>query len=159
MQEQEITRQLSDEAATIALATHLADAIAAQTVIFLQGDLGSGKTTFARALLRARGITGAIKSPTYTLLEPYRVANVDWCHCDLYRLGAPEELEMLGLRDYYAAGAVLLIEWPEQGQGYLPHADLLIKLSLAAQGRTCQAHAYSQKGAELLQVIREWDNA
>jgi tRNA threonylcarbamoyladenosine biosynthesis protein TsaE len=159
MHKQSITLQLADEQATIAFATQLAGVISPQTVIFFEGDLGSGKTTFVRALLRARGITGAIKSPTYTLLEPYRVADTDWCHCDLYRLGTPEELEMLGLRDYHAAGAVLLIEWPGQGQGYLPDADLLIKLSLAGSGRTCLANAYSQKGAELLQVIREWKDA
>lgn len=103
-------------------------------VVELSGDLGTGKSTFARGVLRALGVTGAIKSPSYTLLETYELPGVEVLHLDLYRLNDPEELENLGLTDYYRPGTLWLIEWPEKGAGRLPEADLRFEFSIADGG-------------------------
>lgn len=102
-------------------------------VIYLQGELGAGKTAWARAFLRALGWSGAVKSPSYGLLEVYELPEVLVYHLDLYRLGDAEELEYLGVRDLAALPAVWLIEWPEKGEAYLPRADLCISLSYDAE--------------------------
>lgn len=103
-------------------------------VVELRGDLGSGKSTFARGALRALGARGAIKSPTYTLLESYELPAVHVVHLDLYRLSDPEELEHLGLADYHQAGCLWLIEWPEKGVGRLPAADQSFEFSITNEG-------------------------
>ena len=103
-------------------------------VIELRGELGTGKSTFARGVLRALGATGLIKSPSYTLLETYDLPDVQALHLDLYRLNDPEELEHLGLADYHRPGHLWLIEWPEKGNGRLPAADLRFQFSMADEG-------------------------
>ena len=103
-------------------------------VIELRGELGTGKSTFARGVLRALGATGPIKSPSYTLLETYDLPEVQALHLDLYRLNDPEELEHLGLADYYRPGNLWLIEWPEKGEGRLPAPDLRFEFSIGADG-------------------------
>ncbi|HEU4780164.1 MAG TPA: tRNA (adenosine(37)-N6)-threonylcarbamoyltransferase complex ATPase subunit type 1 TsaE [Steroidobacteraceae bacterium] len=103
-------------------------------VVFLRGELGSGKSTFARGVLRALGVQGPIKSPSYTLLETYELAAVTAIHLDLYRLQDPEELEHLGLSDYHRAGYLWLVEWPERGEGRLPAADRLFQFSIGLDG-------------------------
>ena len=103
-------------------------------VIELRGELGSGKSTFARGVLRALGATGPIKSPSYTLLETYDLPEVQALHLDLYRLNDPEELEHLGLADYYRPGNLWLIEWPEKGDGRLPAPELRFEFSIGADG-------------------------
>ena len=115
---------LPDEAATVALAERLAPLIARLNIVYLQGDLGAGKTCFVRALLRALGHEGRVRSPTYTLVEPYEIGGRSVFHFDLYRLADPEELAYLGFEDYLGSGALCLIEWPARGEGMLPPADL-----------------------------------
>lgn len=104
-------------------------------VIFLQGDLGMGKTTLVRGFLRGAGFMGAVKSPTFTLVEEYSLEERKIFHFDLYRLNDPEELEWMGIRDYFAPNSLCFIEWAERGQGYLPTADAIISLSVQGLGR------------------------
>lgn len=106
----------------------------APRVVFLRGELGSGKSTFARGALRALGVQGPIKSPSYTLLETYELPGITAVHLDLYRLLDPEELEHLGLADYHRPGFLWLVEWPERGAGRLPDADLQLQFSMGPEG-------------------------
>ncbi len=108
----------------MALGGKIADAFPHGGLIFLQGDLGTGKTTLVRGLLRHLGFKGTVKSPTYALVEPYHIAGRDIYHFDLYRLADPEELEYMGVRDYLSSDALCLIEWPEKAQGFLPPENL-----------------------------------
>src|SRR5262245_6159012 len=117
-----------DEPALKTLAGNLASLLQPGMVIYLQGNLGTGKTTFTQAVLQTLGISGPVKSPTYTLVEPYTVATGPFYHFDLYRLGLPEELEFLGIRDYFHEDSLCFVEWPEKGAGFLPDADLEISL-------------------------------
>ncbi|HPF74083.1 MAG TPA: tRNA (adenosine(37)-N6)-threonylcarbamoyltransferase complex ATPase subunit type 1 TsaE [Xanthomonadaceae bacterium] len=150
------TQQLDDADATAAagaaLARALMDEAAPDAVaIMLEGDLGAGKTTFARGLLRALGVDGAVRSPTYTLVEPYdtRIGRV--LHLDLYRIADPGELDFLGLDDGDAR--LWLIEWPERGAGALPPADLWLSLRRDGDGRELRIEARSSRGVALLSGI------
>lgn len=127
---------LSDEMATEAIGKQLAVIVKAPCVIFLHGELGAGKTTLVRGVLRGLGYQGAVKSPTFTLVEPYEFLSCCVYHFDLYRLNTPEELASMGIRDYFTDDAIVLIEWPEQGLGFLPSADLILTLSVLPEGRT-----------------------
>jgi len=144
---------LPDEAATLAQGAALAQALRGGyqgLTLFLSGDLGAGKTTFCRGLLRALGHRGAVKSPTYTLVETYDLPDRQLHHFDLYRLGDPEELEYMGIRDYFEPGNLCLLEWPEKGQGFLPQPDLRVKVSIDGQGRRLGLAADSPRGQALL---------
>jgi tRNA threonylcarbamoyladenosine biosynthesis protein TsaE len=132
-----IQQQLEDAAATEAAGARLARLLAprAGLVVYLHGELGAGKTTLVRGWLRALGVTGPIRSPTYTLVEPYELDGCSLLHLDLYRLGDATELEQLGVYDTPPAGSVWLVEWPERGAGELPPPDLRIFLRLSGTGR------------------------
>lgn len=137
---------LPDEQATEAFGAGLARALADGAVIHLQGGLGAGKTTLCRGLLRALGHRGTVKSPTYTLVEPYEAQGRPVFHFDLYRLALPAELEGLGIRDYLVPGAVLLIEWPERGGRHCPPPDLIVELKPEGPGRLVDWRADSPRG-------------
>jgi tRNA threonylcarbamoyladenosine biosynthesis protein TsaE len=141
---------LDSAAATEALGARLAEILEPGSVLYLSGELGAGKTTLARGLLRGLGHRGTVKSPTFTLVEPYQLDGWRLFHWDLYRVTDPEELEFLGLRDQLDGEAVLLIEWPERGQGELPAADLEVTLAYAGDGRACQLEARSAMGQAML---------
>lgn len=122
-------------------------------VVFLEGDLGMGKTTLSRGVMRGLGHEGAVKSPTYTLVEPYEHLKPRAYHFDLYRLGDPEELEYMGIRDYFSDENLCLVEWPERGQGVLPEPDLEIHLEREGEGRSVVLRARSARGAHLMNEL------
>lgn len=124
-------------------------------MIFLEGDLGTGKTTFVRACLQAMGETGKIKSPTYTILESYEIKQWKIFHLDLYRLADPEELHFLGLEDYFTEDSIFFIEWPRKGLGVLPKPDIVLHYKFLAQGRALELTAFSQRALPLLESIHE----
>jgi tRNA threonylcarbamoyladenosine biosynthesis protein TsaE len=148
----------SDVDDTSQLAQDLANAVSSQlpsdVVIFLNGDLGAGKTTFSRYFIQALGHSGSVKSPTYTLVEPYELENVNIYHFDLYRLADPEELEFMGIRDYFGGGAVALVEWSEKGGEYLASPDLVISITMSTSGRQFNLAATTALGAKLLQQCK-----
>lgn len=145
-----------DESEMVALGEQLGRAFVqypAALTVHLLGDLGAGKTTLTRGILRAFGHAGAVKSPTYTLVEAYEFATRTVYHFDLYRLGDPEELEYMGIRDYFAANNVCLIEWPARGEGVLPAPELVVDISVAAAGRRLDLHTHSTVLAVLLPPV------
>ena len=122
-------------------------------VIHLHGDLGAGKTTLARGFMRGYGIEGAIKSPTYTLVEPYELAQCQLYHFDLYRLASPDEVDFLGIDDYFNDHSVCLVEWPDKGGLRLPGPDLVLTLSSAGTGRELHCRSETTKGAMIYQRL------
>jgi tRNA threonylcarbamoyladenosine biosynthesis protein TsaE len=142
--------QLAGAAAQEALGATLAALVPDAFLIYLEGDLGAGKTTLVRGFLRGWGYPGPVKSPTYTLVESYRSDGRACFHFDLYRLADPEELEYLGLRDILDEGGVVLVEWPERGHGLLPPPDLRIRIDHLNDGRRLRLTATSEAGAAVL---------
>ena len=126
---------VEDEKAMMQLGGEIADRFPKGGIVLLNGNLGAGKTTLVRGLLRHLGFKGTVKSPTYTLVEPYDLGNRIIYHFDLYRLGDPEELEYMGGRDYWNDDSLCLIEWPEKAEGYLPHEDLIVSIEYQDQSR------------------------
>ena len=137
----EQVRELADEAATLRFAADLQGRLTGGGLVFLHGDLGAGKTTFVRGFLRAAGFQGAVKSPTFTLVEEYALPGRTLYHFDLYRLTDPEELEWMGIRDYLRPDALVFIEWPERGAGLLPPPDMEIAFDYAQPGRRARMSA------------------
>lgn len=144
---------LADEARTEAFGALLATMLAEGDVVHLQGGLGAGKTTLCRGLLRALGHAGAVKSPTYTLVESYETPVLRVHHFDLYRLRDPLELEDIGVRDYQDGSALLLIEWPERGDGCTPPADLVLELREEGRARRVRWAASSPRGGAIVAAL------
>lgn len=149
---------LADEMQQTAFAAVVAKYLTSAFIMLLKGDLGVGKTTFARGFIQASGFDGIVKSPTYTLVEPYPINNKRMCyHFDLYRLADPEELEFTGARDYFNNKDVCLVEWPERAQGFLPPADWICEFKHHNEGRDLLISAQSEKGESLmLQVFSDY---
>jgi tRNA threonylcarbamoyladenosine biosynthesis protein TsaE len=140
---------LPDEAATIALARRVAEAMHEGAVVYLHGPLGAGKTSFARALLTALGVGERVKSPTYSLIEGYQAQARPAWHLDLYRIADPGELEWLGLDALADPAALVLVEWPERGAGALPAADVALHMDYAGEGRRAVLQAFTARGERL----------
>ena len=146
---------LPDEAATLACAARFYRALPPGCLVFLRGGLGAGKTAFVRGCLRAAGHAGAVKSPTFTLVEEYVLEGRAIYHFDLYRLADAEELEWMGIRDYLRPDALCFIEWPERGEGVLPAADVELSLSIDGAARNLDMVANSAAGRK---VLRGWQD-
>lgn len=143
-----------DEAAMLDLGRRLGErATVDRLVMHLHGDLGAGKTTLVRGFLAGAGYHGRVKSPTYTLMEPYPLPSGEAVHLDLYRLADPEELEFLGLRDLDDRSRWLFIEWPEKGEGHLPAADIVCSISFATPGRDVRLATRNTSAARWLEGI------
>jgi tRNA threonylcarbamoyladenosine biosynthesis protein TsaE len=142
----EVTLYLADEQAMSDFGARIARVTQGHGLIFLEGNLGMGKTTLSRGIIRGLGHVGAVKSPTFTLVEPYEIGDVRAFHFDLYRLVDPEELEFLGIRDYFEDDALCLIEWPDKGAGFLPKPDLTITISPQDSGRSLKILSQGSRG-------------
>ena len=145
-----ITLPLADEAATLALGARLGNVLVPGLVIYLEGDLGAGKTTLVRGLLRGLGYREKVKSPTYTLVEEHAVSGLDLFHFDFYRFTRAEEYLDAGLDEYFAGDGVCLVEWPRNAAPYLPSADVTVSLAVEDDGRTVVVAAGSDRGQACL---------
>ena len=142
---------LEDPKATAAIGVKLSKAIGdRRLVVYLQGDLGAGKTALCQSIIKSYGHDGRVKSPTYTLLEPYELPNVLIYHFDLYRLADPEELEFIGIRDLVSENALFLVEWPDKGIGFLPDADLKLNMTVQSPGRMLYIQGISDCGKRVV---------
>jgi len=146
----DITFELADEVATLNMGASLASSLCAGLTIYLHGDLGAGKTTLVRGLLHALGHAGKVKSPTYTLVEPYEVSGLPIYHFDLYRFVDPEEWEAAGFRDYFNAQSICMVEWPEKAGEVLPQPDIDIRLEAKGTGRVIRLLANTDNGEKCL---------
>ena len=152
---QDITPTLANEQATLDCGARFASALQAGVNVYLHGDLGAGKTTFTRGVLRGLGFLGKVKSPTYTLVEPYQLSihqqAVDFYHFDLYRFADEEEWEAAGFREYFNAHAICLVEWPDKAGNLIPQADIDVYLNLAGEGRNLTFKANTTAGKQCLE--------
>lgn len=151
----QMTRFLPDEAATLAFGAALAHALTPGLTIYLVGDLGAGKTTLARGVLRGLDYMGKVKSPTYTLVEVYTVSRLSLYHFDFYRFADPREWVDAGFREHFNPDTVCLVEWPEKAGEFLPTPDVRIVLSVAESGRSLQADAETEAGKKCLVCVEQ----
>jgi tRNA threonylcarbamoyladenosine biosynthesis protein TsaE len=151
--------ELNREKEMLELGARLAHLLHGEGVLHISGDLGAGKTTLCRGLLRAMGHSGAVKSPTFTLVEPYQFSESEVYHFDLYRLGDPGELEYIGIDEYFGDNKLCLIEWPEKAIGYLPQHDLEIAIDVLGEKRIIGIRANSQCGEKICTQLIEVDES
>jgi len=154
-----MTRFLPDEDATLAFGATLAHALVPGLTIYLVGDLGVGKTTLTRGVLRGLGYTGKVKSPTYNLVELYNVSSLYLYHFDFYRFADPEEWEDAGFREYFNEHSVCFVEWPEKAGEFLPIPDLRIELVAQQSGRSLHVHAETEAGKQCLAHLKSATNS
>lgn len=145
-----VEKEVYGEEAMVQFGESFAVSLKQGGVIFLEGDLGMGKTTFVRGVLRGLGYDGPVKSPTYTIVEPYTVSGIEAFHFDLYRVSDPEELEFMGIRDYFSESCLCLIEWAEMGAGVLPEADFVVSIDRIKNGRQVSLEAKTEKAVSAL---------
>lgn len=150
---QTLEKHFMTEQEVEALGNTLAPHLPPEFLMFLYGPLGAGKTTFVRSLLRGLGYLGKVKSPTYTLVEPYEIGDLKIFHFDLYRLQNADELMHMGITDYFSQAAISFIEWPEKGLSCLPQPDLACYISQAKEGRDLRFVAYTPRGASTLKCL------
>lgn len=148
-----LVRELQSEEALLDFGQALAACLMPSLMIELRGELGAGKTTLSRAIIQFLGHKGAVKSPTYTLVEPYEHIEPPVYHFDLYRIADTDELHHLGVETYFNAHSICLVEWPERGVGFLPKADIVITLEHAVLGRTIAVTACSDKGRAVMEYL------
>jgi tRNA threonylcarbamoyladenosine biosynthesis protein TsaE len=148
-----ITRFLETEAETLALGADLAPCLQGGMVVYLRGELGAGKTTLARGILRAMGYAGRVKSPSFALVEPYNLSRLYLYHFDFYRFNDPREVDEAGFREYFSSDSVCLVEWPEKAAGKLPPADLDIVLRVSGSGRQVEIGAGTEGGRLCLERL------
>jgi tRNA threonylcarbamoyladenosine biosynthesis protein TsaE len=141
-----ITMRLNDEAETLACGARFVAQLQAGVVVYMHGNLGAGKTTFVRGMLQGLGYAGKVKSPTYTLVEPYDFFNYTVYHFDLYRFTSEEEWDAAGFRDYFNPQSICIIEWPEKASELLPSADIEIRLTMDGDGRQLQLTSQTNLG-------------
>jgi len=145
----------TSEKALLLFARKFSNFLKVGTYIYLEGNLGAGKTTFARGVLQGYGYKGIVKSPTYTLVETYHIKNKCINHFDLYRVAHPEELEFIGIREYFTPEAICLIEWPNHGVSVIPAPSIRLQFSSFARGRIIEGIACTPLGEELLMSLKE----
>mgnify|MGYP000459916465 FL=1 len=145
---------LADEAATVNMGKQLAKLMEQGAVIYLHGDLGAGKTTLTRGIVQGFGHQGKVKSPTYTLVEPYHLDKADISHFALYRLGDPEELEYMGIRDYFSPHAICVVEWPEKGGEFIPTPDLDVTLRYEGEARAILINSLTERGHSIVEKLK-----
>jgi tRNA threonylcarbamoyladenosine biosynthesis protein TsaE len=144
---------IPNEAQLLAFGARLARQCGDSVIIFLYGNLGAGKTTLARGFLQGLGYEGRVKSPTYTIVEPYDLPDQKVYHFDFYRLQDPQELEFIGIQDYLTPPVIALVEWPEQGRGILPKPDLSCYIEQSLDGRQLRMEAHSDHGRRILENL------
>lgn len=150
-----LTLHLPNEAATLALGADMARILAPGLVFYLDGNLGAGKTTLARGILRGLGYEGKVKSPTYTLVELYAISRLQLYHFDLYRFADPLEWEEAGFREYFNADSICLVEWPEKAGEWLPRPDVRVQLRMQHGGRAVELKAETEAGKRWLSQLRD----
>ena len=151
--------ELTSEKETQGLGAMLACFLRGEGVIHLSGGLGAGKTTLCRGILRAMGYLGAVKSPTFTLVEPYQISGSEVYHFDLYRLADPSELDYIGIDEYFGKNKLCLIEWPEKAIGYLPQHDLDITIDVLVEKRIIEVRSNSRSGEKICTQLIELDES
>ena len=148
------TRNVPDEAASASLAGRFASVLEPPCVIYLRGELGAGKTLFTRAYIHAQGFEGYVKSPSYGLLETYELEGQTVLHLDLYRIEDPEELEFLAIRDLYGPDTVLMVEWPDRGDHFLPAPDLVLEFGETDESRFIRCRPFTLRGIDLAVKVK-----